>query len=187
MERSGGTAELTATSCMPYRKSMNVSPHDLLARARKLLKREQYEAAWQVVEPDRGARRARRRRCATGIASSPPSCTATSPVALRLTGSHDDAAALAAMDAALRLEPLSASLPYKLGLIHKSTAHRSATATTARPRTPPFPLLQKLRGGAYRCYRFRTRQPRARFLAELPVHLPRCPASGLPSGGGNIV
>ncbi len=40
-------------------------------------------------------------------------------MALRLTGSQDDAAAMAAMESALRLAPEDASLHFKLGLLHK--------------------------------------------------------------------
>jgi tetratricopeptide (TPR) repeat protein len=39
-------------------------------------------------------------------------------------------------------------------------------------RTPRFPLLQKLRDGDYRRYRFRARQPRAGFLDSLTAQLP---------------
>lgn len=39
-------------------------------------------------------------------------------------------------------------------------------------RTPRFPLLQKLRAGEYRRYRFRGRQPRANFFTELESQLP---------------
>ncbi len=41
-----------------------------------------------------------------------------------------------------------------------------------KERTPRFPLLQKLRAGEYRRYRFRARQPRSGFLKGLNEQLP---------------
>lgn len=351
---------------------MRTSPPDLIAHAKKLVKKERYEEAWQIIEPltdlvgadievarlwvalahysslddhvcnaaaEALARHGRDRELAliaasllievaeqrpmdlAPLANGPARIAADTlqtlidelpaggvdrdravelysslAMALRLTGSQDDDAALAAMESALRLDPENASLHYKLGLLHKwrgrwaegvranqrvielgyegqavrwnlaicatgagdhalagalmqelgmkgrigedgrfvgtfdavqvrvsalgegidRAAHvpdsdhvfenlwivrdSYCTGTIAnatiydvavdygdlvlfdgapvgyrddgKSRTPRFPLLQKLRAGEYRRYRFRARQPRAGFLNGLEAHLP---------------